>query len=175
MPLNHFYFQHQVYHHSFFNKQNVGGKRETKCLLSFSCMLRSAASQPPRRTVLAPLGGLWPLARWHCCRWRASRPLSQPRRLLSCRTSSGRCHLPTRAPCPTPLPSPCGLAELTAALDCRPTYNLSRATVIQTCQKPGTSLDYIRDYGIVSYDWSNNAATWVRPRPGADAAGLRLA
>ena len=31
-----------------------------------------------------------------------------------------------------------------------PTYNLSRATAIQTCQKPGNSLDYIRDYGIVS-------------------------
>ena len=40
-------------------------------------------------------------------------------------------------------------------------------TVHKRCQKPGTSLDYIRDYGIVSYDWSNNAATWVRPRPEA--------
>ena len=44
-----------------------------------------------------------------------------------------------------------------------PTYNLSRATAIQTCQQPGTSLDYIRDYGIVSYDWSNNAATCECP------------
>jgi hypothetical protein len=46
-----------------------------------------------------------------------------------------------------------------------PTYNLSRATIIQTCQKPGTSLDYIRDYGVVSYDWSNNAATWHADHP----------
>ena len=46
-----------------------------------------------------------------------------------------------------------------------PVYNLSRATVIQTCQKPGASLDYIRDYGIVSYDWSNNAAVWHADHP----------
>ncbi len=44
-------------------------------------------------------------------------------------------------------------------------YNLSRATAIQTCQAPGTSLDYIRDYGIVSYDWSNNAAVWHADHP----------
>jgi hypothetical protein len=46
-----------------------------------------------------------------------------------------------------------------------PVYNLSRATAIQTCQAPGTSLDYIRDYGIVSYDWSNNAAVWHADHP----------
>ena len=83
--------------------------------------------------------------------------------------------LPSAYPCAPPPPHSPALAELTAALDCRPTYNLSRATVIQTCQKPGTSLDYIRDYGIVSYDWSNNAATWVRPTRRWHAAGLRLA
>lgn len=44
-------------------------------------------------------------------------------------------------------------------------YNLSRATAIQTCQAPGTSLDYIRDYGIVSYDWSNDASVWHADHP----------
>jgi len=45
------------------------------------------------------------------------------------------------------------------------TYNLSRSTITQTCQSPGQSLDYLRDWGVISYDWSNMASVWHRDAP----------
>ena len=45
------------------------------------------------------------------------------------------------------------------------TYNLSKSTMTQTCQAPGGSLDYLREWGVVSYDWSNNAGVWHSDHP----------
>ena len=35
----------------------------------------------------------------------------------------------------------------------------------QTCQAPGGSLDYLKEWGVISYDWSNNAAVWHSDQP----------
>ena len=42
---------------------------------------------------------------------------------------------------------------------------MSQSTMIQTCQAPGGSLDYLKEWGVVSYDWSNNAAVWHADHP----------
>jgi len=47
-----------------------------------------------------------------------------------------------------------------------PTYNLSKSTMIQTCaNSESDSLDYLREWGIVSYDWSNLNGIWHNDRP----------
>eukprot|EP00656_Telonema_subtile_P006640 TRINITY_DN13077_c0_g1_i2.p1 TRINITY_DN13077_c0_g1~~TRINITY_DN13077_c0_g1_i2.p1 ORF type:complete len:153 (+),score=34.43 TRINITY_DN13077_c0_g1_i2:148-606(+) len=46
------------------------------------------------------------------------------------------------------------------------TYNLSKSTMIQTCaSSASSSLDYLRDWGTVSYDWSNLNAVWHADHP----------
>jgi len=46
------------------------------------------------------------------------------------------------------------------------TYNLSKSTMIQTCaNSESDSLDYLREWGIVSYDWSNLNGIWHKDRP----------
>ena len=61
---------------------------------------------------------------------------------------------------PTPLPDHLVLPPFPS------TYNLSKSTAIQTCaSSPHDSLDYIRDWGIVSYDWSNLNSIWHNDHP----------
>mmetsp|Transcript_46647 Transcript_46647/g.77151 ORF Transcript_46647/g.77151 Transcript_46647/m.77151 type:complete len:468 (+) Transcript_46647:131-1534(+) len=46
------------------------------------------------------------------------------------------------------------------------TYNTSKSTIIQTCaSSPDQSLDYLRQWGIVSFDWSNLNSIWHRDHP----------
>lgn len=46
------------------------------------------------------------------------------------------------------------------------TYNLSKSTMIQTCaNSESDSLNYLREWGIVSYDWSNLNGIWHNDRP----------
>lgn len=46
-----------------------------------------------------------------------------------------------------------------------PVWNLSKSTMIQTCEAPGMDDSYLRDWGVVSYDWSNAASVWHSDSP----------
>ena len=69
--------------------------------------------------------------------------------------------LPTSlAMAPTPLPKHLVMPPFPH------TYNLSRSTMIQTCANSDTDpLDYLREWGIVSYDWSNLNGIWHNDHP----------
>ena len=65
-----------------------------------------------------------------------------------------------KSACSTPLPDHLVMPPFP------PTYNLSKSMMIQTCAtSESDSLDYLRQWGIISYDWSNLNGIWHKDHP----------
>jgi hypothetical protein len=70
-------------------------------------------------------------------------------------------------PCPpSPAPPPPPVKNIGLLPKWKPTWNMSRSTMLYTCNHSGFhDANYAARFGVVSYDWSNDKAEWAQAKP----------